>query len=153
MKVMFICTGNICRSAMAHHMMKKKLKDIGRTDIEIFSCGISAQTGEKSTYAAKEVMKEYGVSLEEHQATNIQESAIQDMDLILCATNSHKRAVIEYDPHLKEKVYTMKEYAKLNENGQDYDIRDPWGYDIEIYRFCAAQIEKCIEKTIQKLTK
>ena len=40
MKIMFICTGNICRSAMAEKLLKKKLKDIKRDDIEVYTCGI-----------------------------------------------------------------------------------------------------------------
>lgn len=96
MKIMFICTGNICRSAMAHWLLKKKTEDLGREDIEVYSCGVHAQNGDIPTYEAKKVMKdEYDVDMQEHKATN---------------------------------------------------IKDPWGYDIETYRFCASEIEECINK-------
>lgn len=149
MKIMFICTGNICRSAMAHKLMEKKLQDIGRKDIEIYSCGVFAEDRDGSTYNAIETMKEYKVDLTKHRATNIKKSNIQEMDLILCATKSHKYTVVQMYPQLQDKVYTMKEYVEPQK--EDIDIRDPWGYDIEIYRFCAAEIDKCLDKLIKKI--
>ena len=59
MKIMFVCTGNTCRSAMAHHMLEKMVED--KKDIEVYSCGIYADSGEPSTYNAIEIMKEYGI--------------------------------------------------------------------------------------------
>jgi len=43
-------------------------------------------------------------------------------------------------------IYTFKEYVNYDETGRNIDIKDPWGYDIEVYRFCASEIEKCINK-------
>lgn len=148
MKIMFICTGNICRSAMAHKLMEKKLKDNNIKDVEVYSCGIFAENGDSPTYNAIEVTKEYDVDLKGHKATNIRDSKIEEMDLILCATMSHKYSVIQMYPDLANKVYTIKEY--VNEN-KDLDIKDPWGYDIEIYRFCIAEIDKLLDKIIEKI--
>ena len=75
------------------------------------------------------------------------------MDIILCATESHKQSVLHMYPELKEKVFTMKEYAKLDNNGQDMDIKDPWGYDMNVYQNCAKEIEECNEKIIERLKK
>ena len=150
MKIMFICTGNICRSAMADWLLKKKIKDLKKENIEVYSSGIYAYDGDISTWEAKEVMKEYEVDLKDHRATNIRNSNIKEMDLILCATKSHKIAVLDIYPELKEKVYTMKEYVGYNrENHDKIDIKDPWGYDIETYRSCAAEIDECLELLIK----
>ncbi|MCI9287340.1 MAG: low molecular weight protein arginine phosphatase [Clostridia bacterium] len=148
MKIMFICTGNICRSAMAHKLMQKKLKDNEVKDIDVYSCGIFAENGDASTYNAIEVTKEYGVDLKSHKATNIRDSKIDEMDLILCATMSHKYSVIQMYPSLANKIYTLKEYVDEN---KDLDIKDPWGYDIEIYRFCIAEIDRLLDKLIEKI--
>lgn len=150
MKIMFICTGNICRSAMAHWLLKKKTEDLGREDIEVYSCGVHAQNGDIPTYEAKKVMKdEYDVDMQEHKATNIRDSKIKEMDLILCATVSHKVAVLDMYPELKGKVFTMKEYVKYHrEYHDDMNIKDPWGYDIETYRFCASEIDECVNKIL-----
>lgn len=152
MKIMFICTGNICRSAMAHWLLKQKLKDEKIEGIEVYSCGIYAQDGDIPTYEAKRVMQdEYGIDISGHRATNIKNSKIKEMDLILCATSSHKMAVIDMYPELKEKVYTMKEYVNYNRKYHDeIDIKDPWGYDIETYRSCVAEIEECVNGILEK---
>lgn len=150
MKIMFICTGNICRSAMAEWLLKKKAKEAKRDEIEVYSCGVYAEDGDISTYEAKKVMlDEYGIDMSEHRATNIRNSKIKEMDVILCATINHKIAVLDLYPELKEKVYTMKEYVKYHrEYHDDMNIKDPWGYDIETYRSCVAEIEECINKIL-----
>lgn len=150
MKIMFICTGNICRSAMAEGMMKKLVQE-EKIEVEIYSCGIYAETGDYATYNAIEAVKEYGVDISFHRATNIRESKIAEMDLILCATMSHKQSVLYLYPTLEGKVYTMKEYAKLDKSGQELDIKDPWGYDGNVYDHCALEIEECLQKTVEKL--
>lgn len=152
MKIMFICTGNICRSAMAEKMLEKKLLDEGITGIEVTSSGIYAQNGDVPTYEAREVMNEYGIDIKNHRATNIQNSDIKEMDLILCATLSHKIAVLDIYPELEGKVFTMKEYVGYDREFHDkINIKDPWGYDIETYRSCVAEIEECIELLINKI--
>ena len=160
MKIMFICTGNICRSAMAHWLLERKLKELSieelqnMSSIEVYSSGTNAFTGDRATEEAIEVMKEYGVDLSKHRATNIVESNIKEMDLILCATDIHKMQVLGRYPQLKDKIYTMKEYVKYNEIGKDLiNIKDPLGYDIATYRICAEEIEKCIELLIKELEK
>lgn len=151
---MFICTGNICRSAMAHWLMVKKLEELNIKNIEVYSCGIYAQDGDTSTYEAKSVMEEYGVNLNKHRATNIRNSNIKQMDLILCATISHKIAVIDMYPELKNKVYTMKEYVNYDRQYHDkINIKDPWGYDIETYRSCLAEIDEVLDLLIKKIQK
>ncbi len=144
MKVMFICTGNICRSAMAEGILKKIVKD-KKVDIQVYSCGIYAEDGEGATYNAIYAAEKYDVDISKHKATNIRNSKIEEMDIILCATKSHKETVIYMYPNLKDKIYTMKEYAKIDNNGQDTDIKDPWGYDIETYMNCIDEIQKCIQ--------
>ena len=152
MKIMFICTGNICRSAMAHWMLIKKLEEKNRTDIEVYSCGLYAQTGDGPTFEAIEAMEEYGVDLKQHRATNIKNSNIKEMDLILCATRSHKILVLDQYPELDGKVFTLKEYVNYNKEGhKSIDLDDPWGYGETVYKHCAAEIEDCLELLIKQL--
>ncbi len=146
---MFICTGNICRSAMAHFLMKKELEKRGINNIEVYSSGIYAYPGDEPTESAIEVMQEYDVDLTKHRAIPTSASNIQDMDLILCMTFSHKITVQNMYPNLKDKIFTLKEYVLPDE--KDIDINDPWGYDISVYRFCAAEIYELLNKLIEKL--
>ena len=149
MKIMFICTGNVCRSAMAEWYMKKRIKE-EKLDIEVYSSGIYGEEGSGASYSAIEVMKEYGVNMDEHVATATAKSNIKNMDLILCATNSHKQILIQMYPELKEKIFTIKEYA-YNDKIENKDISDPWGYDITVYRHCAKELVDAIDKIILKI--
>jgi len=147
-KIMFICTGNICRSAMAEKMMTKMIKEHNK-NIEVFSSGIFAENGDYPTNEAVEVMKDYDIDLTNHRATNIKDSNVEDMDLILCATLNHKYSVMQMYPELKNKVFTIKEYIDGTSNNMD--IKDPWGYDIIVYRNCAKELESYIDKIIKKM--
>ena len=147
-KIMFVCTGNICRSAMADKMLAKKVEE-EKLNIEVYSSGTFAENGDYPTIEAIEAMEEYGVDLKQHRATNIRKSNVEEMDLILCATTNHKNMVLQLYPNLEGKVYTMKEYVGETTNG--IDISDPWGYDLAIYRKCAAEIEKIIKKIVDKM--
>ena len=147
-KIMFVCTGNICRSAMADKMLAKRVEE-ENLNIEVYSSGTFAEIGDYPTVEAIEVMEEYGIDLRPHRATNIRRSNIEEMDLILCATTTHKNMVLQLYPNLAGQVYTMKEYVGDTQNG--IDISDPWGYDLAVYRKCAAEIEKLIKKIVDKM--
>ena len=154
MKIMFICTGNICRSAMAQWLLKQKLEDKEIKNVEVYSCGVYAQDGDIPTWEAKRVMMdEYSIDMSKHRATNIVNSNIKEMDLILCATSRHRRDVLRIYPELEGKVFTMKEYVGYDREYHDkIDIKDPWGYDIETYRSCIAEIDECLELLIKKIS-
>ena len=145
MKVMFVCTGNICRSAMAHWLLVKKLKDRNIKDVEVYSSGIYADNGDGSTWEAISVMEDYGVDLKPHRATNIRNSNIEEMDVILGMTIGHKQQMLQMYPNLKDKIFTLKEYVGYNKAGHDeINIIDPWGYNVETYRNCAEEIDECL---------
>ena len=145
---MFVCTGNICRSAMAEAMLKKIAQDKGKK-VEVQSCGTDAYNGDFSTDEAIEVMKdEYNVDLKNHRAKNIMNADIQEFDLILCATRRHKIFVQQMFPNLKDKIFTIKEFAGENE---DLDISDPWGYGIFAYRKCAEELNTLLNIIVDKI--
>lgn len=149
MKIIFVCTGNICRSAMAEAILKKIAID-EKLNLEVYSCGIYAQDGDNATYNTIYVARNHNIDISNHRATNIKNSKIQEMDVVLCATNSHKASVLYMYPNLEGKVYTIKEYAELDGNGKDIDIKDPWGYNIQIYNDCIIEIKICLEEIIRK---
>ena len=149
MKIMFICTGNICRSAMAQAMLEKKLKE-NNIEAEVCSCGLFAHNGDIPTIEGVTVLDTiYDVDLTKHRATNIDNSNIKDMDIILCATTSHKNNVLNKFPELDGRVFTMKEFAKYP--SYDLDINDPWGGSMATYKKCDSEINECLDKIINLL--
>ncbi len=149
-KIVFVCTGNICRSAMAHQYLQTKVKQLGiENDFLIDSCGIYASTGEQSTRYAIEVMKNYDVNMLSHRAKNIYDLDLKDYDMILCMTEEHKRVLASIFPDLYTKIYTLKEYNQLSSS--DKDIKDPWGYDLKTYQECAKEIVDNVDQLLNKL--
>ena len=150
-KIVFVCTGNICRSAMAHGYMQKRLKDIGKeNEYIITSTGTNAYTGDRATKFATVAISKYGVELNYHRATHVEESDIREADLILCMTQSHKRRVLDRYPRLEKITYTLKEYTGEIEY---IDIDDPWGYNLEVYDSCAKEIVSYVDKLIEKVSR
>ena len=151
-KIMFVCTGNICRSPMCHYYLQKLVKDEGIEDkIIVSSCGTYANTGESSTMNAIEAMKKYGVDMNNHRATNIEDIDIENYDLILCLTLSHKSSVLEFCPQLKGRVFTLKEYCFPDDEYKNID--DPWGLSINVYNECSDEIVSAINVLFDKLKK
>ena len=91
----------------------------------------------------------YGSVAQLDRASITEKSNIQQMDLILCMTISHKRNLIHRYPNLEHKIHTLKEYVGITENG--VEIKDPWGYDIVMYRYCASEIDEALEKLVEKI--
>lgn len=148
--IMFVCTGNICRSAMAHGYMQYKINnEYDKNNFLISSCGTHAINGEKSTNNAILAMKEYSVDLSNHRSTNVRDIDIENYDLILCMTTQHKENIIYLYPKLKGKVYTLKEYVDNNDEYKNID--DPWGFDINVYKDCAKEIVDNVDKLIEKI--
>lgn len=148
-RLIFICTGNICRSPMAMYyaQLKANHKNVGEYYID--SAGISAIEGEKSSTNAVLAMNKYGVSMERHKATPIEKSDIKEADYIFVMTKIHKRIVSEMYPELASRVFTLKEFAFPD--AVYIDIDDPWGYNIEIFNSVAKEIVDCVDKIFEKI--
>ena len=145
--IMFVCTGNICRSAMAEYLLKKKLKEHGlNRKVNVCSAGTYAYDGDISTYDALDVMKyDYDIDMTLHRATAIKSSNIEDMDLILCMTYSHKKTLEMMYSNIKEKIFLLKEYVGIGS-----EIDDPYGYGIKVYKNCAKEIDEALDLLIKK---
>ena len=146
--VIFICTGNICRSAMAEGYLKYRLKELSKSDeIVVTSAGTHAVQGEESPKHAKLAIARYGVNIETHTATILEKSNLENADYILVMTERHKKNIIDRYPKIKDKVKLLGEYAKDKEYEE---IDDPWGYSYNVYENCAKEIVDSIEGFIEK---
>ena len=141
MKIMFVCTGNTCRSPMAEVIFR----DIAPDD-EVCSAGISAISGQKASKEAVEVCSDNGLDLSGHVSTNITNSKIRHMDLVLTATVYHKDYLLGKYPNLK--IKTIKECA---EGYDDLNIADPIGGSKEMYEDCFFEMKEALEKISKKI--
>lgn len=143
--ILFICTGNTCRSSMAEAMFSAMLKDAG-LDMEVASAGTAVFFRGGASEQAVEVMKERGVDLSGHRSRPVGIHDLEKADLVLTMTRGHKRAVLEMAPALSGKVFTLKEYVR-----DGSDISDPFGGTVEDYRACADEIEEALKKLVKKI--
>ncbi len=138
--VLFVCTGNTCRSPMAEGLLKdKEIKNIFT-----MSAGLCAD-GSRVSENARTVMKEHGIDISGHCSTQISGELVNGADLILAMTQSHKIMLLAVYPDAKEKIFTIGEWAGVEE-----DVQDPYGGTVEEYRNCCMQLEELIERGIRK---
>lgn len=150
--ILFVCTGNTCRSSMAEAMFKDLIKEIdGYEDIKVLSAGTWAIQGQKASGNAIIALKEKNIDLNGHMSKAITKEMVEEADLILTMTRNHKSQILNALPETKDKVHTLKEFAHGNTGG--LDISDPYGQDIEIYKACANEIEEALKKIISKYYK
>jgi protein-tyrosine-phosphatase len=146
-RLMFVCTGNTCRSPMAAHLAREKLSRRGRPDIEVVSRGLAvAAPGQGMNRAAKETLEALGVDAEGHRAQPLSASDIAGTSLILTMTEAQAREVLGRYPEAKGKVFSLAEYAQ-----RGGDIADPYGGDEAAYKAAATEIGDALDAMVARV--
>ncbi|MNW39761.1 Low molecular weight protein-tyrosine-phosphatase YwlE [compost metagenome] len=114
MRILFVCTGNTCRSPMAEGMLRKLAQERGLR-VEVRSAGVAALEGTSMSLLAEAVLKDQGIK-DNITSTPLGGELVSWADLILTLTESHKRQVIYSFPQTADKVYSLKEYVEDNES-------------------------------------
>lgn len=142
-RILFVCTGNTCRSPMAEAILKSKKID----GLEVKSAGIYAAMGSEASAHAKKVLEDHNID-HNHSSNMLNVESVRWADLILTMTGSHKNAILQQYPYAASKVFTLKEFTGEN---YDVDVVDPFGGNLAIYQETYQELEKLITKAIEKL--
>lgn len=140
-KVLFVCTGNTCRSPMAQGLCNKIAKNLN-LDIEAYSAGVATISGLPVSENAKAVCREYGVDISNNRTKYVDDIDLSSFDKIYVMSKSHKDAL----------AFRGVDENKISILAEDKGgISDPYGGDLEVYRKCRDELYSAIENSVKEL--
>lgn len=137
--VLFVCSGNSCRSPMAKGILEKMLEN---QNVFVYSAGTIAGVGNLPSEFAIKAVQKYGADISAHLSAPLTKELIDNADLILVMSPKHKDAVLELVPEADVKTFLLKEYAF----GLQEEIEDPVGQPLLVFERIAAVIFESLEK-------
>jgi len=143
-QLLFVCSGNICRSPLAEVMAKAALSAEG-IDAVVQSCGTSALTGQRAEAGARDEATKLGLVLDAHRAQPVTRELVTNATLVVCVTDRHRDHVRQFFPRERDKIVSFDEVAGLG------DIDDPYGGDAADYRALRKQLESGMPAIVARI--
>lgn len=141
-KILFVCTGNTCRSPMAEVILKKKLRLARLNGFKVSSAGTMANNGSLMSENSLKALKLLGYRAYAFRSKQADAKVLLEHDIIICMTRGHKLPICNFP-----NVYTVDELTGLG------DVVDPYGGSLQDYVFASHQIEKACDIIIRILQK
>src|ERR1700744_2220623 len=143
--VLFVCTGNVCRSPMAQGLFADLVK--GRSDIEVTSAGIGAVGGQPPSHYSVEVMAELGLDIRHIRSKPLMAELVRRADFIFVMTYGHLDSMLLLFPSAAEKTFLLREF-ETDLPVMERELSDPIGQSREVYRECREQIRTALPRLL-----
>lgn len=137
MKILFVCTGNTCRSPMAAAIAKQKLSQAGRDDIQVDSAGLAVFGADPAASNAIEAMAEMGVDLKHHRSRALRFDELPSTDWFVAMTPSHAAALSSAGVS-PDRIYVL-------------NVPDPFGGSLKVYRQSRDQISTAVDRFLKEV--
>ena len=153
--VLFVCTGNICRSPMAEYLFRSRLDP--NSPWTAGSAGLSAVDGLAASQTAVEVMNEIGIDMKTHRSRELASGLNDAATIILVMTGAHAAELKQRFPRARDRVHLLGSFRRDQENHPLHgrppgtEIADPVGAGAEVYRRTLGDIGKCLDGLIDYL--
>lgn len=141
--ILFVCTGNICRSPMAEALFRHRIGD--GTEWEACSAGIYAGEGTPASDNAVAAISELGIDLGDHRSQPLTAELVQRADLIVTMTAGHRFEILQDFPEVGNRVFLIKSFGTSKVPA---DIPDPFGGSLDIYRKTRDEIDRALSDLI-----
>lgn len=149
-RILFVCTGNTCRSPMAEVIARRQLDELGWTRVEVRSAGVAAQAGRAASDGAIRVAESKGLDLSDHVSTPLTSELTDGADLILTMSSSHLLRVLELGAGDRAAVITS--FAEGAENAIDLaGVPDPIGGPDEEYAATFEVLDGLVKRSLQRI--
>ncbi len=149
--ILFVCTGNTCRSPMCEAYFRHLCTNDGKKDnVKVSSAGVFAAEGASASEQAQAVMQEIGLDLSRFHSTVLTEDLLHRADLVIVMTSGHKRHVGILCHEALAKTRLLGEFAA---DAGGNDIQDPFGGDLAVYRECFCEMKVALDNLFHELNR